>query len=108
VLAFGPRVDLELTHGSFLAPYQRAACNDRVMDALKEMTHADVSVHVGAGNLEDVLQARLISGLRSVRVEHHDTFHHNVPMYLEREGLLVPLLKRELLALMLDQPPPLQ
>ena len=78
------------------------------MRALQQMDHADltgkqpaVSVHVGAGNLEDVLQARLLEGLSVVRIVQHDTFQHNVPMHLEREGLLVPLLKRELLALML-------
>jgi hypothetical protein len=36
---------------------------------------------------------------RAVVVVEHDTFHHNVPMHLEREGLLVPLLKRELVEL---------
>ena len=36
----------------------------------------------------------------SVAVVEHDTFHHNVPMFLEREGGLVPLLKRTLLALL--------
>ena len=108
VLAFGPRIDLERTHGSFLEPPLRAACTQQVMRALQKMGEGEsrvqpvVSVHVGAGNLEDVLQARLIERLSAVRVVQHDTFQHNVPMHLEREGLLVPLLKRELLALMLD------
>ena len=33
----------------------------------------------------------------------HPTFHHNVPMFLEREDELVPLLKRELLELLRDR-----
>ena len=108
VLAFGPRIDLEHTHGSFLDPSLRAACTDQVMCALQRIggdeskVNPTVSVHVGAGNLEDVLQARLVERLSAVRVVQHDTFQHNVPMHLEREGLLVPLLKQELLALMLE------
>ena len=90
-------------------------------------------MHVGAGNLEDVLQAQSLQSMPTmpsmpamtmgasakgaatekqaqaqaqaqaevIRVVTHGTFHHNVPMYLEREGQLVPLFKRELLRLLL-------
>lgn len=51
-------------------------------------------VTVGAG------QARLVAAFPAVCLVEHGTFHHNVPQFLEREGMLVPLLKRELLALM--------
>ena len=57
-------------------------------------------VHVGAGNAVDMMQARLVAHAPGLDLHEHDTFHHNVPMFLEREGLLVPLLKRELLALL--------
>ena len=63
---------------------------------------SEVFEYAAAQVVDDVLQARLIEPLSAVRVVQHDTFQHNVPMHLEREGLLVPLLKRELLALMLD------
>ena len=55
---------------------------------------------MGTGNLEDVLQAARSAGSEGCAIVEHDTFHHNVPQFLEREGMLVPLLKRELLALM--------
>jgi hypothetical protein len=67
-----------------------------------------VAVHVGAENLEDVLQAQQVQAAAGgqpgagVEVVQYNTFHHNVPMYLEREGMLVPLFKRELLALLLQ------
>jgi hypothetical protein len=35
------------------------------------------------------------------QVEYHDTFHHNLPMNLERSGALSVLVKRELLSLLL-------
>ncbi|EOD05434.1 hypothetical protein EMIHUDRAFT_199173 [Emiliania huxleyi CCMP1516] len=47
-----------------------------------------------------MMQARLVAHAPGLALHEHDTFHHNVPMFLEREGLLVPLLKRELLALL--------
>ena len=52
-----------------------------------------------------ILQADCLRSLPAVDVVEHDTFHHNVPMFLEREGLLIPLLKRECLALLLPQSP---
>ena len=39
-------------------------------------------------------------GVGGLQVREHDTFHHNVPMFLEREGQLVPLIKRSLLRLL--------
>lgn len=61
-----------------------------------------ISVHVGGENLEDVLQVERVEQIEGVHVVHHPTFHHNVPMFLEREGALVPLFKKEVLALMLS------
>ena len=63
-----------------------------------------VVVHVGAGNLEDVLQAEHACKMAppgAIKVIRHDTFHHNIPMFLEREQKLVPLFKRELMELLL-------
>ena len=57
-------------------------------------------MHVGAGNAVDVMQAEQVKGIGGLRVAEHPTFHHNVPMFLEREGQLVPLLKRALLRLL--------
>ena len=57
-------------------------------------------VHVGASNLEDMVQAATLRGLPCVTIVEHETFHHNIPMFLEREGRLLYLLKRELLELL--------
>ena len=99
VLAFGPRVDLRTTHGSFVPTASQRACLDAVHASLEAM-RGSVAVHAGLGNLVDMHQAGLVSGARGVTLETHDTFHHNVPMYLEREGLLVTLFKQELLELL--------
>lgn len=81
----------------------KAACRVGVMDSLTRV-HANggrAAVHVGSGNAVDVMQAGLVRGINSsVAVVEHNTFHHNVPMFLEREGRLVPLLKAVLLALL--------
>ncbi|EOD05436.1 Hypothetical protein EMIHUDRAFT_448659 [Emiliania huxleyi CCMP1516] len=101
-VSFGPRVDLDLTHGAHVPAEPRRACTARVRHALAVM-HARggrAAVHVGAGNAVDMMQARLVAHAPGLALHEHDTFHHNVPMFLEREGLLVPLLKRELLALL--------
>jgi len=101
VLAFGPRVDLTHTHGSYVDTGARRACMDRIHATLGRDMGLKVTVHVGSGNLEDVLQAGRVEG-HGVTVTAHDTFHHNVPMYLQREGRLVPLIKRTLVALLLE------
>lgn len=61
-----------------------------------------ISVHVGGENMEDVLQAERVEEIEGLAVVHHPTFHHNVPMFLEREGALVTLFKNEVLALLLN------
>ena len=103
VLAFGPRLDLRLTHGSFVAERAKGSCASAISAALDE-TRGSVAVHVGGGNLEDMTQARALRGRRGVVVVEHDTFHHNIPMFLEREQALVPLLKRELVEMMRPTP----
>ena len=60
-------------------------------------TQARVAVHVGGSNLEDVTQAARVRELHSVEIVEHDTFHHNVPQFLQQQGELVPLLKDEIL-----------
>ena len=99
VLAFGPRVALHATHGSFIPTASQAACAAAVRRSLAEM-RGSAAVHVGTGNLVDMQQVALVRGSQGLVVTEHDTFHHNVPMYLEREGLLVSLFKRELIALL--------
>jgi acyl-CoA synthetase (AMP-forming)/AMP-acid ligase II/Leucine-rich repeat (LRR) protein len=70
VLAFGPRVNLELTHGSFLPAAVRRACTDAVLGALSQTDArgAKVSVHVGKSSLDETLQARLVDHLPGVAV----------------------------------------
>eukprot|EP00941_MAST-03F_sp_MAST-3F-sp1_P005153 g5153.t1 len=104
-LSFGPRICLESTHGSYLGTEASVACEAAVMESLKASTgrvngrnNRLVTVHVGSLNLEDCLQT--VSLPDNVRVQFHDTFHHNVPMFLQRGGLLVDLFKHELLSLM--------
>ena len=41
-------------------------------------------------------QVASVAGLASVHVVEHDTFHHNVPQFLQQQGELVPLLKDEM------------
>ena len=99
VLAFGPRVDLRRVHGAYLPAEAKAACTQAVLASLGKLrAGASVAVHVGGDNAVDVEQARLVGARPRVALVRHATFHHNVPQFLEREGRLVPLLKREMLA----------
>ena len=110
VLAFGPRAtQLNLTHGSFLPRSSQQALSTAVLSAVST-TRASVSIHVGSGNLEDMLQAQRLSasvaearGGSGLIIKCHDTFQHNVPMHLEREGTLVSLFKKELTLLLVQQ-----
>ena len=58
VLAFGPRVDLERTHGSYVPDAAKRACASGVHASLRAM-RGHATVHVGSGNAVDVMQARL-------------------------------------------------
>ena len=58
------------------------------------------SVHVGRCNYVDKAQVEHVRGLPSLCVVEHPTYHHNVPAFLEREGLLVPMIKAEVMALL--------
>lgn len=119
-LSFGPRVDLRRTHGAYLPQVAKRACAQaiersvgqigaRLAPAEEGFAHrglttrpAQLSVHVGSGNAVDVAQAALLAGAAGVEIVQHDTFHHNVPMYLEREGLLIGLIKSACAELLLD------
>ena len=63
------------------------------MVATKDLPNPEAAV--------DVAQVRSVAHLSSVRVVQHATFHHNVPAYLEREGLLVPMVRSEVVGLVL-------
>ena len=93
------QVDLQLTHGAYVPARAQRACTEAIASALCA-THGSVAVHVGRQNAVDVMQADMVRARPAVTVVEHETFHHNVPMFLEREGALVPLLKRELLELL--------
>ena len=41
-------------------------------------------------------QVASVAGLASVHVVEHDTFHHNVPQFLQQHGELVPLLEAQM------------
>lgn len=62
------------------------------------MRHATPSLQLSS--CSGAVQAGLVRGVGGLQVREHDTFHHNVPMFLEREGQLVPLIKRSLLRLL--------
>lgn len=104
VLSFGPKLDLWRCHGEYLPTDAKRACAAALTrSALAGVTRGratTTTIHVGSGNLEDVLQARRAAGVDGIDIISHDTFHHNVPMYLEREGLLVTLFKREVARLL--------
>ena len=111
VLSFGPKLDLWRCHGAYLPSIAKRSCTAALGASLRTTTErragraAKVSIHVGSGNLEDVLQAARVQDVSNVETIEHDTFHHNVPMYLEREGLLVGMVKREVAALLAPTAP---
>ena len=103
VLSFGPKTDLWHCHGAYLPDGAKRACTDAIRSSLERAgatATTTVALHVGGSNLEDVQQASRLRGMAGVIIVEHDTFHHNVPMHLEREGLLVPIFKREAAALL--------
>jgi acyl-CoA synthetase (AMP-forming)/AMP-acid ligase II/Leucine-rich repeat (LRR) protein len=101
-IAFAPRVDLSASHGAYIPKRAREAGLQRTMSALTNL-HARggvCTVHAGRTNYVDTAQVAHVAHMPSVAVEAWPTFHHNVPAFLEREGRLVPLIKRELVALL--------
>ena len=74
----------------------RAASLEAIVGGLAACQHGAATVHVGGGNHVDVAQVASVAGLASVHVVEHDTFHHNVPQFLQQQGELVPLLKDEM------------
>jgi len=97
VLSFAPRIDLVLSHGAFVPAPTRAASLEAIVGGLAACQHGAATVHVGGGNHVDVAQVASVAGLASVHVVEHDTFHHNVPQFLQQQGELVPLLKDEMM-----------
>ena len=75
----------------------RVACLEAIVGGLRACSRGAATVHVGAGNHVDVAQVSSVAALESVHVVEHDTFHHNVPQYLQQRGELVALLKDEML-----------
>ena len=59
-------------------------------------------VHVGRCNYVDVSQVEIVRHVPTVRVTEHATFHHNVPAFLEREGLLLPMIRAACVELLLE------
>ena len=100
-LAFAPRVDLDLSHGAFVPPPARAAGLAAIHRSLAALPARTVAVHCGGGNYVDVAQVAVVRDAPSVAVVEHETYHHNVPQFLEGEGELVPLLRSEVARLLL-------
>ena len=101
-IAFAPRVDLSASHGAYIPSAARDTGLQRTLGALTRL-HAKggtCTVHAGRTNYVDTAQVAHVAHMPSVVVEAWPTFHHNVPAFLEREGRLVPLIKRELAALL--------
>ena len=96
-IAFAPRIDLALSHGSFVPANTRTACFDAIFGSLAD---SSATLHVGSGNHVDVAQVATVRGVAGVHIVEHATFHHNVPQYLQQLGELVPLLKAELLRIL--------
>ena len=101
-LAFAPRVDLGASHGAYVPEAARHAGLRHTLASLGRLEGV-ASVHVGRGNYVDVAQVQAVAHCPSVRLVQHATFHHNVPAFLEREGLLVPLIKSEIVELLVNE-----
>ena len=96
-LAFAPRVDLALSHGSFVPGDARDSCLRAIAHSTATSPAGSVVVHVGTGNHVDMAQVATVRHAAAVQVVEHETFHHNVPAHLEGQGELVSLLKAEVL-----------
>ena len=99
-IAFAPRVDLAASHGAYVPEAARSGGLAHTRSSLRRMDGV-AKVHVGRCNYVDVAQVESVRDEASVEVHAHATFHHNVPAYLEREGRLVPMIKRECVELLL-------
>ena len=99
-LAFAPRVDLSLSHGSFVPASAQKACLEAIAVSTTTCPRGSIMVHVGMGNHVDMAQVGAVRHGRSVLVVEHETFHHNVPAHLEGQGELVGILKAEVLNLL--------
>jgi hypothetical protein len=102
VIAFAPRIDLTKSHGKYVPEAVRAASLEHTFRALETM-RGSAAVHVGRGNYVDLAQVRVIEHLPSVSMQEHDTYHHNVPQYMQQQGTLGAWLKDELVALLLPK-----
>ena len=68
VLSFGPKVELVRCHGCFLPEGARAACHAAIAANATAERACSVAIHVGSGNLEDVLQAERVGKRPSASV----------------------------------------
>ena len=102
-LAFAPRIDLELSHGAFVPSTARAESLAAIRRSLGALPPATVGVHCGGGNFVDMAQVATVRGAASVVLIEHETFHHNVPAFLEGQSELVPLLRGEVARLLLAE-----
>ena len=106
-LAFGPRIDLNASHGTYVPAGAREGALLRTREVLRTMK-GTATVHVGRTNYVDVAQTRHVEGLGRCTITMHDTYHHNVPQFLQQQGLLGAMIKAEVLELLLRAPDPLE
>ena len=106
-LAFGPRIDLNASHGTYVPAGAREGALLHTREVLRTMK-GTATVHVGRTNFVDVAQTRHVEGLGQCTITTHDTYHHNVPQFLQQQGLLGAMIKAEVLELLLRAPGPLE
>ncbi|CAE8611485.1 unnamed protein product [Polarella glacialis] len=99
VHAFSPQVDLMYTWPTFASESVRERFRQRVQDSVASC-RGQVTVHVGEDNHTDNRHAAAISARAEVRL--HDTANHNTMKHLKQRGKLLPLLKFEVVSLLID------
>ena len=100
-IAFAPRIDLSASHGTYIPLGARTSGLERTRRSLTKMG-GTACVHCGRSNYVDLAQVEHVRDLPKLQVRAWPTFHHNVPAWLEKEGRLVPLIKQELVRLLLE------
>eukprot|EP00931_Biecheleriopsis_adriatica_P016519 TRINITY_DN12144_c0_g1_i1.p1 TRINITY_DN12144_c0_g1~~TRINITY_DN12144_c0_g1_i1.p1 ORF type:complete len:1949 (-),score=403.68 TRINITY_DN12144_c0_g1_i1:11-5857(-) len=99
VHAFSPQVDLVYTWPSFATASVRETFRSRVQDSVVSC-RGQVTVHVGEENHTDNRHAAALPG--SAVIHLHETANHNTMKHLKQRGKLLPLLKFEVLALLVS------
>lgn len=100
VHAFSPQTDLAFTWPSFATDDIRELFRSRVQQSVSEC-HGSVTVHLGEENHNDMRHASALPA--TVRTHLHETANHNTMKHLKGREKLLPLLKFEVLKLLVDK-----